>query len=517
MPILQTQINTIDNVGDTKIINRYDGGLNTTDSNEILKDSEAIIRKNWGNDNVGAIEKVKGFTKANAVVLASAAVTGLFRVYQSDGTEKLLAICNGVVSYSDDDGSTFTGATGGTGFSTSVFNSGVNYNDLFFFSNATNNLYHYTPGTDTVAAATSQPANPCRIILKRADRRLLALVNSVNGSTLYYSKIDPTGTAADDWSAAADAGSIAIDGAKSEPLTGGVTFGAVDIIFKDYAAFRVWGYPAPQVVRMPGSPGCAAPQSIAQGDGYSFHLAHDGVWMFDGNKFTKISDPVKNIIDLINESYIQNSFGVYRDGKYYLFYTVSGATVNGDCLIYDVQHSNPYAGQNVWFERDGLAMNCPIVFTGSTDSNQIFAGTSAATGFVYRLDFSSTGADDTSNIEATYQTKYFNMGYPHLVKRFRRVHVRYYSSKGTLLFNWYTNRGITTGSFSVAVSQTGVALGVFVLGTDYLASDVETSYSVNLPDTAVGKDISIKITHDDTGTAPIIRDIEIEWEALYVE
>ena len=518
MPLAQSQIDTLDNISSSIYINRYDGGLNTTDSNEILRDNESIIRKNWGNDNVGALQKVRGYTKMNSSAMGAKPILGLFRVYQSDGTTKLLAVCDTKLFFSDDDGATFTGATSGTGLSATAFNSGVNYNDLFFFSNTTDNLQHYTPGTDTMAAATDQPTDPCGVILKRTDRRLLALVNAVNGSTLYFSKIDPTGAAADDWSAANDAGSIAIDGAKSEPLTGGMTFGATDILFKSYGAFKVWGYPNPQAIHMPGSPGSVSPYSMAQGDGLGFHLSPSKeIWMWDGNKFIKVSDSVKEFLNSINDSFIQNCFGVYRNGFYWFFYTSSGGTTNDKCLIYDVFHSDPYSGRNIWFERPSLPINNPIVFDGPGDGNKLYGGASAATGFVYRLDFSSSGADVTADIEAINQTKYFNADTPHLVKRFKKIHIRYYLSTGSLLINWYTNRGSTSGSFTLAPSQTGTKLGSFTLGTDSLVGPVEITHTEQLPDNAIGKDVSIKITSDASGDAPIIRDMEIEWEGMYFE
>ena len=514
---MELQIDQLDNAGDSKVLNRYDGGLNDTDSNEILRDNESIIRQNWGNDERGALVKVNGFTVKNAIAVGSTPILGLFRAYQSDGTKKLLAVSDTKLFFSDDDGATFTGATNGTGLSASAFNTGVNYNDLFFFTNATDNLQHYTPGTDTMAASTDTPNDPCEILLKRSDRRMIALVNSVNGSTLYYSKIDPTGVAGDDWSAANDAGSIAIDGAKSEPLTGGMTFGAVDIIFKDYAAFKVWGYPTPFAVRLSGSPGCAAPRSVAQGEGVGFFLGHSDIWLYDGNKFIKISDTIKSKVAQINQSKIRNAWGIYRDGLYWLFYTKSGDTVNKNVLIYDVRHSNPYEGRNIWYERPGLEMNAPVVFDGVGDANELYAGVSASTGFVNRLDFSATGADNTSKIQAVNQTKYFNFKLPKLVKRFSKIHITYFSSKGDILVNWFTNRGAKTGNFSLSVSQTGVKLGTFLLGTDILSEQVERTHTERLPDTAIGKDISLKITHNDTGDSPIIRNIEVEWEAMYVE
>ena len=518
MPRLYKQIDAIENVGGTITLTRFDGGLNLTKSNEILSDNEAIIRKGWGQEDRGAIRKVKGFTKANSTKLASAYVQGLFRVYRSDitSTKKLLAICNGVVSYSDDDGVNFTGATGGTGFSATDFFRGVNYNDLFFFTSKTDNLYKYTPSTNTVAACTDQPTVACEVLLRRADRRLLALVNSTNGSALYYSKVDPTGAAADDWSATNDAGSISIDGAKSQPLTGGATLGAVDIIFKSHAAFKVWGYPAPQVIKIEGAPGCAAPHSISQGGGLMFHLAHDGIWLYDGNRFIKISEPIKSIIDSISKTNKRKCFGAYRAGLYWFFYPTG--TNNQDCIIYDVERSNPYQNQNVWFERDGLSMNCPLVFNGAGDENELYAGSSSATGFVYRLDYSTDGSDDSENINAVYQTKYFNDGYAHLVKRFSNIRIRYYNSKGNLLINWYTNRGTKSGSYNISLSEAGTKLGTFVLGTNLLVGSTEATDHQRMPDDCVGTDISLKITHNDITTGdnpPIIRDISIDWEALY--
>lgn len=514
MPRLYEVIDRIENAGGSKVLYDFGGGLNSTDSNEKLKDNEATIRKNYGQETVGALEKVNGFTKANSSAIASKPIRGLFRVYQSDGTTKVLAMCNGSLYYSDDSAATFTQEGNSTAYTETNFFTGVNYNDDFFFTGVTENLHMYDVSTDTSAATTDQPTDPCKILLKRSDRRLLALNNLVNGSTLYYSKIDPTNSA-DDWSASNDAGSIAIDGAKSEPLVGGATFGSYDIIFKDRSAFKVWGYPSPQAQKLIGSPGCAAPYSVATGDGLCFFLAHDAIWMYDGTRFVKISDPIQSIVDDIKQTSITQCFGVYRNGLYWLFYTSSSDTTNKDCIVYDAEHSNPYEGKNIWYERDALSMNCPDVWDGTGDANELYAGTSQDTGFVYRLDYSTTGADDAATISGIYQTKYFDMGTPHLIKRFTKVHIRYFSATGTLSCNWYTNRGNTSGSFSIATSTTGTALGTFILGTDTLAEDTDTAVTTRLPDNAVGKDFSLKITHDTTGTKIIIKNVEIEWEALY--
>lgn len=494
MPRLYTQLDSLDNQGDSKVINIF-AGLNTSVSNDLLQDSEAIIRKNWGGDETGALTKVAGFTQKNSTLLAAAPVRGLFRVYKSSGSDELLALCNGVMSYSDNEGTSFTGATGGTGLSATDFFTGVNYNDLFFFTSPTNNLYHYTPATNTVAAATDQPTWACKILLKRADRRMIALVNSSYGSTLSYSKVDPTGTAADDWSATADAGTIAIDGTKSDPLTGGATLGTYDLIFKDSTAFKVWDYPYVKSRRITGAPGCIAPYSVVQGGGYVFFLARDGVYIWDGAGFEKLSEPVKSNILGIPQSYKGNTWSAYRDGFLYLFYTPSGATTNTKCLVYDVLNSDPYGKQFIWYERDDLAMNCPLVLSGTGDNNEIYAGDSASTGFVYRLENGTT--DNTGNITSIWQCKYHDMKLSNVVKSFTKIYIEYYNTSGTFTVNWYTDRGATTGSYTIT-------------GTSGNAIDVKT-----LPIEAKGTDISVKITHVGNSTAPKIRNVQIEWEALY--
>ena len=74
-------------------------------------------------------------------------------------------------------------------------------------------------------------------------------------------------------------------------------------------------------------------------------------------------------------------------------------------------------------------MNCPLVLDGVGDNNELYAGDSASTGFVYQLDTGTT--DNTGNITAYYQTKYMNMDAPNVVKRFSKIFIEYYNTSGT--------------------------------------------------------------------------------------
>jgi len=79
------------------------------------------------------------------------------------------------------------------------------------------------------------------------------------------------------------------------------------------------------------------------------------------------------------------------------------------------------------------------------------------------------------------------------------------------------NKGATTGNWSGSSASTGTPLGSFILDTSTLAGILDTTYVQPLDDTAVGKDISLKITNDAPGTAPKIRRVEILWEGLFLE
>ena len=84
-----------------------------------------------------------------------------------------------------------------------------------------------------------------------------------------------------------------------------------------------------------------------------------------------------------------------------------------------------------------------------------------------------------------------------VVKSFTKLYIEYYNTSGTFTVNWYTDRGATTGSYTIT-------------GTGGNAIDVK-----GLPPEAVGTDVSVKITHVGSSTAPVIRSVQVDWEALY--
>lgn len=514
-----TGIGTVEGKEFRITVDRFDGGLNTKYSNSLLRDDEAIVRQNWHNDAYGDIEVVRGYDLKNTSQPASAAVMGLFRVYQSGGLRKGLAIINGTMYYSDNNFGTLTAATGGTGFGTEKVHSGVNFNDLFFVTSRDTNLKHYTPGTNTVANATDKPPYPCAVIRKLAEGRLIAVNNDINGSTLYFSKLNPTGTDSDDWSATNDAGSVAVDGAKSEKTISAFPWESGAIALKSYGAFRTYGFPSVTATIIPASPGCDAPHAVVWStkEGKAYFLNKEGIWMFDGTVFLRISEVIQSLIDEINPAYIENATAVYRLGYIWFFWTASGDITNKKCVIYDAKHSNPYEGRNIWYERINLNIASPVYFDGTGDDNELYGGTSQATGKIYRLDFSSSGRDESANTTAAYQTKYFDAGLPNVIKNFKRIRIKLIGNGGTLTVTWYTNDGATSGSYTVTIdSISGFTLDVSRLDVGTLGGSAQDQYSrQNLPDMAVGRNISVKIEHSGTATRPRIKEVTIEGQLMY--
>lgn len=123
--------------------------------------------------------------------------------------------------------------------------------------------------------------------------------------------------------------------------------------------------------------GCPAPYSVANSPSGIYYLSRDGLWLFNGNGSQLISDAVTPVIRDILETQIENTWGYYWKGEYYLTYTASstGATTNNRLLIYNTIRNS--------YTLDTKPVNCFGAFSSGTDYGTLYEGTSASTGYVY--------------------------------------------------------------------------------------------------------------------------------------
>ena len=105
-------------------------------------------------------------------------------------------------------------------------------------------------------------------------------------------------------------------------------------IFKERTMFKVFGY-SPQnytKVQIFSSNGAIANNSIVNGSNRCFFLNHNNIYQFDGVNILPIGDKVRNILSRMNKSYVENSYGIFFDDKYYLSIPIDNSTTN-NCLI----------------------------------------------------------------------------------------------------------------------------------------------------------------------------------------
>ena len=83
--------------------------------------------------------------------------------------------------------------------------------------------------------------------------------------------------------------------------------------------------------------GCVSPYSVQNTPIGIMYLGNNGIYYFDGNFSTLLSDPVTPAITDISNSNFANAYSAFYKNQYYLAYTSSssGATSNNRVLVYD--------------------------------------------------------------------------------------------------------------------------------------------------------------------------------------
>ena len=125
--------------------------------------------------------------------------------------------------------------------------------------------------------------------------------------------------------------------------------------------------------------GCAAPYSAVNTPIGIIYLSRDGLYKFNGQNSTLLSDSISDIIDDISPSNFINSWGVLHKNVYSLAYTSksAGTSNNNRVLRYDLISES--------FSIDTLNIACFGTFNSGTDWGALYAG-SSTDGKVYTYE-----------------------------------------------------------------------------------------------------------------------------------
>jgi len=128
--------------------------------------------------------------------------------------------------------------------------------------------------------------------------------------------------------------------------------------------------------------GCQAPYTVQESPIGIIYLGIDGLYKFNGQYSTLLSDVITPEIKNISTSNVGNSWGIFHKNTYYMTYTSGegGLSTNDRVLVYDLL-SNSYA-------IDKLSINVFCAFNSGTDWGVLYSG-SSTNGKVYAHSRSS--------------------------------------------------------------------------------------------------------------------------------
>ena len=127
--------------------------------------------------------------------------------------------------------------------------------------------------------------------------------------------------------------------------------------------------------------GCPAPYSVDISPIGIFYLGRKGIYKFDGQTSSLISDAVTKEINDISQTDIAQCVGIYFNNEYKLSYTsmASGVSNNNRTLIYNLIRDA--------YVLDTINANCWIAFNSGTDTGIVYSGSALSDGYVYGGDY----------------------------------------------------------------------------------------------------------------------------------
>lgn len=238
--------------------------------------------------------------------------------------------------------------------------------------------------------------------------------------------------------------------AYGDKITGVKKLGSVLYVFGDRSIIAISGDEPANLAQseLYQTIGCIAPNSIVEIEGVMFFLSRRGVYTFDGGNLQLISEPVKNKIDTINKGEIDDAYGAFYNGQYWLAYAEEGSSTNNRALVYDIR-------RNGWGYYSGINAYCLSVWEGFGDEGELYAG-SPTLSYIYKLD---SGSDDVGTaVTAKYRSPEFDMQYPYLDKLLRELHLDYYSAVVAGTITYYID-GTASGTTDSLTVTAGTATG----------------------------------------------------------
>jgi len=376
----------VSSYGAERVRIRKFGGLNTRLNPYEIKESESPDMSNFVLDTAGSLTERNLFQHYNTATVGSVSIPNVYKFYKSSdvgylivsaGTRLYQATGN-ALNAKVTDNAVVSGSE--WEFETFLANDGINTSEeVVFAANQGISLLTWN-GTDdsfkdraTVNATDSgKPAENCNL-LKRHKARLFAAGASDFPYRIYYSSLS-NGI---DWSSSGGT----IDLPSYERIMKLEVLSDVLYLFTKTSIYALHGSTPNEfsILKTRSTVGTHATKSVALGNKLIIFLNKSGVFAFDGDTSTNISETIQPNIDSISSTNINDAASIYDNrGKYWLSYTSTTGSFNDTILIYDTVIKQ-------WYQLDDINLDSLFKAEGGNDKGELFAGNSDNSGWLWQL------------------------------------------------------------------------------------------------------------------------------------
>ncbi len=426
---------------------------------------------------------------------------------QASGTRTLLGTCGDMLWSSSDisDGATLTDETNGLTITAGdeIIADWVTSRDYAIGTNGVDLPWKIKSDDPTFTASVlTVPTDLTKAKFVETFSNYLFLANvtvdsAIHPTRIYWSNIGEIET----WTST-DFNHVSRD--DGQAITGLKTLGEQLVIFKErsiHKAIFTGDADIPFVFAKTNSNvGCAGGHTVVEVENGLVFLSQDGLYFFDGNNSTKISDRINDTINGYNTNRFAYSQAIYQKtkGKYWITFTKSGDSKQSRVITWDTIN-------NAFSEYDEMNINALAVAYQSGGQEQVVFGDYY--GYAYEADISGVFNDDEFNVERPingyYYTKWLDFddlvnqkGVPH-------VYVYYTISVSDLTFSYsYNFESGDTYSNTLDLSGGGGVYGTGVYGTAVYGASGGSVQRQDL--TGRGRVIRIKFSNNVAGESFII-------------
>lgn len=360
-----------------KIKIRKFAGLSTRINPYEIGDNESPDMENFVLDTAGSLVERTRFKHYNSATIGPYSINNLYKFYKSSDAgflinaagDKLYKASGGDLTDITTAGLTIVNDSHWS-FETFTDDSST-VNELVFAVNQGCKLQSWDGSASTFSTEDGYPAENCNL-LKKHKARLWASGSDSYPYRIYYSTLSD----GDDWSTSGGT----LDLPSYEKIMAIEVLSDLLYIFTRNSAYYIVGSSPDEfsIVKSRSSVGTHATKSVTLGNNIIFFLNASGVFAFDGDQATNISETIQPTVDAMSSTHLSEAAGVYdKRGRYWLSYVSQENSYNDKVLVYDTVIKQ-------WYLLTGN-FACFLKTEGGTDKGELYAGNSDSSGWLWQL------------------------------------------------------------------------------------------------------------------------------------